>query len=548
MPDGPAGVADDRIGMPDDRADVADDPVRTPDDRVELADDPAGTRDDRGDAADGRTGMKDDRAALPSAPRRPVSRRRRLVGLASPLQPGCVMRTRILVALALAPLASAAFVACGGSPDDGAIRPPTYDASPTPPPYGYEAGTPARDAGSAADAAADAGPPIPPIAAAASAPAAACPDGNAPTVYVLAQDATLFTLDLATLTMKSMGPLACPDRSAPSSLTVSPDGTAYVLYGGQGDVYAVDLATLACRRTAVAPLPRVAGQAGGASSIALGAGRAGDRLYQLAPQPTPTLHVADTASHLFTVGSFPGTGYATPSAITVDAYGRMFAVGPDGTIDQLDPATGAIVGQDVTGLDASSELEYALSLMAWGDQLYVFVGTSGALTRYDPATKTLHPLGQVNQIVAGASAAACAPAASIQPGDAGASDGGAAPGDAGGSAPQAIPFAPGDAWIGTFACAPGLTSVALLVDSVDGATIHARVDFDWGASGNGASYAVDGAYDPATREARFTPGAWAFGASSSFSAVGLDGYVDLAGGRLAGNVTQAGCGAFSLAR
>jgi hypothetical protein len=479
------------------------------------------------------------------------------------------MRTRILFALVLLPLAAAAVAACGGSPDDGVVVPTGYGGGAVAPPYDYDAGYPGYDAGNTGDDAAtaadgdgSAGPPIPPIAAIPSTPAAACPDGNAPTPYVLAQDGTLFTLDLATLTMKSLGVVACPETSSPMSLTVSPGGTAYVLYE-RGAVYAVDLRTLACTLTSVPETPPAyAGGWSAASSIALGAGRASDRLYVYAPQPSPTLRVADLGQHLFTAGGFAGSDSATPTAVTVDAHGRVFAVGTDGTIDQLDPATGAIVGRDATGLDGTSELQYALALMAWGDDLYAFVGTSGALTRYDLAGKTLQPMGQVNQTILGAAAAACAATPAAPPPDAGAPDaapsgpgddggaidGGAAPADDGSAAAEALPFAPGDAWVGSFACAPGVTNVALLVDSVDGATVHARIDFDWGASGRSASYALDGTYDPATREARFTPGPWAFGSSSTWTAVGLDGYVDLAGARLAGDVTHDGCGAFSLQR
>ena len=100
----------------------------------------------------------------------------------------------------------------------------------------------------------------------------------------------------------------------------------------------------------------------------------------------------------------------------MDASGRMFTLGMDGTLQQLDPATGAVLGQDRTGFDGANApvlVSDSLALMAYGGQLYFFSGPSGAISRYDVATKQLQPLGSLNQAIVGASAPACVASAGI---------------------------------------------------------------------------------------------------------------------------------------
>jgi hypothetical protein len=141
-------------------------------------------------------------------------------------------------------------------------------------------------------------------------------------------------------------------------------------------------------------------------------------------------------------------------------------------------------------------------------------------------------MGQVNQTIVGASAAPCLSAEAAPPGpDAGA---------------PANPFSPGEAWIGTYACGEGLTNVAIAVESVEGNTVNAR--FDLASGPTQGSFVLAGTFDPATREATFTPGPWVSQPSSGWSPVGMDGYVDLAGDSYAGTITSEGCGAFSVSR
>jgi len=366
-------------------------------------------------------------------------------------------------------------------------------------------------------------------------PAAMCAGGAAPSAYLMAVNGTIFEFDPGSLAMRSLGTVACSSSATPLTLTVTTGGTAYVLYS-DGNLYAVDLGTLACSSTAFQ-----SGQLGLSSRIviAIGAGNTADRLFAYGQSTTPVLGLSDlTSFHLFDVGA----AAASPSAFTLDlasdAYGRLFTLGTDGVLYEIDSTTGALLGADHTGFDGVNGWTNGVdgtALMAYGQQLYFFSGDAGGVSRYDVATKTLYPMGAVNQLVVGASSTPClAPGGSDA--DAGVPEGGVPEAGAPTNA-----FSQGDAWIGTFACSAGLQSVAVVVETVVGTTVRARFDFD------GGSYELAGTYDPASREATFTPGSWVSPAGSS-NPVGLDGYVDLGGDRYAGSVTAPGCGAFSLSR
>jgi hypothetical protein len=417
--------------------------------------------------------------------------------------------------------------------------------------YGYEAGGPG-DASASAQGDAPA-PVLPPIAATppGNAPVV-CAGGSAPAAYLLALNGTLFAFDPGTLAVRALGVPSCPAPSwaQPWTLTVSPSGSAYVSYS-DGNLYTFDLRTLACTKTQY-----VSGQLGflGWEGITLSASNGSDRMFFYGTTSqvgaTSALAVSDlTSFHLFQAGPVAPGNAPFPVDLKMDAYERLFALSIDGTLVQIDPATGAIVGEDHTGFDGVST-GGNWALMTFGDQLYFFSGPSGAVGRYDLSSKSILPVGQVDQEVVGASAVPCIADAGAAATDAAVPDAGDdGGGDAGASAAAPpVPFAAGDVWIGTYVCPQGLTDLAVTVDSVDGNTIHARFDFDWVKGGASGSFVLDGTYDPTTREATFTAGPWISQPSSSWSTVGLDGYVDLSGQELAGNVTHDGCGAFSVRR
>jgi hypothetical protein len=386
-----------------------------------------------------------------------------------------------------------------------------------------------EDAGSPLDAGSEAAVPnIPPINATppSNAPAL-CVGGAAPNAYLWALDGTLFLFDPSSLETQSLGVVSCPTTANPWTLSVTASNTAYVLYD-DWTLYEVDLGTLACQATSYQ-----SGQLGftGEAAITVGADRAADRLYVYGNSASPSLGLSDLSSfRLFPVGNVAPGPAAFPVDLKSDAYGELFALAADGTLEQLDSATGTILGEDHTGFKAA---EGAWALMADDGQLYFFGGGTGAVSRYDVATKALFPLGQVNQTVVGASAAPCLSAAAAPPPNP----------DAG--APT-NPFSAGDAWIGTYECPQGLTNLAVVIESVDGNSMNARFDFVVGATPG--SFELTGSFDPSTREATFMPGSWVSQPTSGAPAVGMDGFVDLSGQNYSGNITTMGCGAFSVTR
>jgi hypothetical protein len=400
--------------------------------------------------------------------------------------------------------------------------------------YGDDAGiSEAPEAG-----ASEAGAVVPPISTAppGNAPAL-CADGEAPKAYLWAQDGTLFSFDPGSLETLRIGVVSCGTSANPWTLSVTTSGTAYVLYD-DWTLYDVNLETLACTSTAYQ-----SGQLGfiGREGITVGAGNTADRLYVYGDGASPMLGLSDLSSFaLFEVGAITPAPAAFPVDLRSDAYGRLFALATGGTLEQIDPATGVILGEDQTGFEATMG---GWALMAYEDQLYFFGGYGGGVSRYDVATKALFPVGQVNQTIVGASATPCLSAsASTPPGD----DAGSP--EAGAPAAPSNPFTAGDAWMGTYVCEQGLTNLALVVESVDGNTIDARFDYDWIAGSTQGSYVLTGTYDPTTREATFTPGAWVLQPGPDWAPVGMDGYVDLSGLTYSGSITYAGCGAFDVTR
>jgi hypothetical protein len=384
------------------------------------------------------------------------------------------------------------------------------------------------------DAGMDAAAPIklPPLDATppANAPAI-CEGGGPPKAYLLAQDATVFQFDPSTLALHSLGVLKCPSSAEPWTFTVSQDGSAYVLFE-DWNLYRVDLSTMQCSTTSYA-----SGQLGFSGQEAIALAPSEKRLYVYGNASTPALAVADVKDFLlFRLGAGqPAAPF--PVDMKVDAYNRMYGLGNTGALTQFDPSTGDVMAQDQTGFDGTTG---GWALMAYEDSLYFFGGSYGGVTRYDVATKTMTPIGQVNQTIVGASAVPCTSAPSS---DDGGADGGP---DAG--APPASPFSPGDSWIGTYVCQQGLTNLAVVIESVNGDAVNARFDFNWVQGNAAGSFELTGTFDPATGHAVFTPGAWVSQPASTWETVGLDGFVNESGNAFAGSISHSGCGAFSVQR
>jgi hypothetical protein len=376
--------------------------------------------------------------------------------------------------------------------------------------------------------------PTPPIQAEPTTAPVVCGGGLSPKAYLLTDDGTFFDFDPATLAMHLVGTLPCPS-SWPSRLAVARDGSAF-MDDTDGDLYRFDPKTLACTVT-----PYTGGQLGfdGYGGIALAP--SDPRLFMLGNSAAPVLAVSDLEHYrLFPVGRIEPS--IDPTAdLKVDAFGRMFALAENGTLTQLEPTTGAVLGQDDTGLSGT---EAVWALLSYEDALYFFGSTEGSVSRYDLAAKTLTPVGQVNQSIVGTAAAPCVRA----PNESDAGGAADAATEAGAPSADTIPFTQGDVWIGTYVCPQGLTDLALVVESAAGDSVKARFDFVSAKDDSAGSFELTGEYDATTGHTTFKPGAWVFQPAGSWQTVGMDGFVDKAGQEFAGTITSPGCGAFFVQR
>jgi hypothetical protein len=434
-------------------------------------------------------------------------------------------------------LAPFSLMACFGGPNWGPLAPPGDDAGGADVPVSQEA----SDGGAEAETGSQdvvTSPTFPPIAPVTLAPGPAeCAGGAAPQAYLLTDDATLLSFDPSSLSTRVLGTVACSSSTEPLAFTVSASGTAYILYRG-GSLFEVNLSTLSCTRASYE-----SGQLGLDVPLAMtvGAGPASDRLYYYgADVETPELTFSDLMTFsVFEVGALGPPNMPALVDLKVDAFDRLFGLANDGSLIQIDPATGAILGEDHTGWNGQGS---GSAMLTWGGDLYFFEGGTGNVSRYDLASKTSKPMGSVSVSLVGAGSAPCV-GSSASSTDAGT--------DAGGDATNGItqganPFTAGQVWIGTYACPNGVTPAALAVDTVSGEAFAGRIDLRLGSPAVAASYEVSGTYNPATREAVLEPGRWIDPMPSSISAVGLDGFVSVAGEELSGTVSASRCGAFSL--
>ncbi len=221
---------------------------------------------------------------------------------------------------------------------------------------------------------------------------------------MLSDDGRLFTLDPPTLTTHLLGALDCPTAANPWSLTASSSGAVYVIYD-DWNIYEIDPKTLACNTT-----PYVTDQLGlsEGTGITIAPTPSGERLYVYGQDRfnNSELDVTDLTSFVLTnVGTVtpPPAASSYPLDIRADAFGRIFGFGPDGTLVQIDRNTAALLAQDQTSFAPMGGASWAL--LTWNDDLYLF--SEGDVGRYDLATQTVTPIGNVGVTVVGASAAPC---------------------------------------------------------------------------------------------------------------------------------------------
>jgi hypothetical protein len=332
------------------------------------------------------------------------------------------MRTRtrcLLAAIAGALSACTLLAACGSRTPLFVIDPLVVDASPNDSRAGDallpdDADDTGGDAGfdATGDVGFDASPDVvvfedsfvPPIDGTTPDSSIMCGDGGGvTTAYLWAQSGLLYTFDPPTLTATPLGMVQCPSTSSPWTLSVSRAGFAYMIYE-DWNIYQVDLSTLACSTT-----PYVPGQLGftGQEAIAVSRGSATERLfvYGMDVNQTPTLAVTDLTSFVLApVGTVTPNPLAFPLDMQGDAFGRLFALSISGQLLDIASGSAALLGEDQTGF---SDVGGGWAIMTWNDQLYFFGGPQGTISLYDLTTKQLSTVGQVNDSIVGASAAAC---------------------------------------------------------------------------------------------------------------------------------------------
>jgi hypothetical protein len=263
-----------------------------------------------------------------------------------------------------------------------------------------------RDAGDAADArdARDASDALPPIDGAPPEGGVPCPDGGTVSAYVWSASGLLSTFDPVTVTTRPVGIVSCPTTAPSWTFSVSRAGTAYMMYQ-DWRIYRVDLATLACTATPYAP-----GQLGIGTQGALAVSRdpAAERLFVYAVDPAtsqPELTVTDLSSFVLSpVGPVTPNPKVYPIDVQADAFGRLFILGQQGTFAEIDSTTGAVLAEDQTSFN---DLSGGWAIMTYNDRIFFFGNSNGEVSEYHLATKTLTPLGAVNDSIVGASAAAC---------------------------------------------------------------------------------------------------------------------------------------------
>jgi hypothetical protein len=214
-----------------------------------------------------------------------------------------------------------------------------------------------------------------------------CPTGEMPTelAYALDRVGTIHRYDPHTASAETLGTPDCGNSNVQWTMTATPD-TAYIVYT-DWTLYAVDLATLVCTKTAFDP-----GQLGNIGEFGVAAVGSGPStrlfVYGLPTEgAAPVLAVADVGSFALTpVGSIdpaPPTS-SFPVNLTADTAGQLYAYSPDGLVQRIDPASGAVLQSrqsDVVTMSTWATVAYTPELYLWADSRVVgYDLSSGAHT------------------------------------------------------------------------------------------------------------------------------------------------------------------------
>jgi hypothetical protein len=219
--------------------------------------------------------------------------------------------------------------------------------------------------------------------------------------FLASVDGDFYRFDEATLTTTLVGHPNCAAGAGPYTMTASREGDIYALYT-DWHLYKIDPSTFACTLTPFVSI--------GSANVGVAVQRAdGDEwLYVYANNGQPELERADLVTFQpKSVGFVTHPPPAYPLDFQSDVYGRLFGATASGIVVQIDPKTGASLGQDDLGTAGAT----SWALLALGKHLYFFgahfAATTSYLTGWDPDAKTVFTTGTVPFAVVAAAAAPC---------------------------------------------------------------------------------------------------------------------------------------------
>jgi serine/threonine protein kinase len=114
-----------------------------------------------------------------------------------------------------------------------------------------------------------------------------------------------------------------------------------------------------------------------------------------------------------------------------------------------------------------------------------------------------------------------------------------------GASSNAVPFASGQTWSGTYVCAQGSTSLLLHIIGVDHAHVEARFEFDYQPKNIHGEFRSRGDYDPAKRGIDLVPSGW-LDQPRGYVMVGMRGLVLADGRTFSGTIEGPSCTTFSV--
>jgi hypothetical protein len=227
-----------------------------------------------------------------------------------------------------------------------------------------------------------------------------CNDGGGPSelAYALDDVGALYRYEPSTNRATRLGVPDCGNSNVQWTMTATRD-TAYVVYT-DWTLYTIDLATLSCRRTSFQ-----SGQLGIEDQFGVAAVGEGTSthiyVYGLPTgAPAPMLAVMDTRSYVLkpiaTVHPAPPSS-SYPVNLTADGAGRLYAYSPEGLVQVIDPATGAVVRSKQTTITTSS----TWATIAYADALFLWAGPR--VVGYDLTTQTTTTVRDAGIFAIGAS-------------------------------------------------------------------------------------------------------------------------------------------------